>query len=226
MPLPTKRTAISVLRKKGMLLVFPIKNNTRIPSLWDAFYPGQKMSWEWTDDADGRVAHLWHLRRELSTSREIIYGKWFRNRATLFSPELFMALVGTVSTRHTSELGLSEEAEVILSVLEEDSPLSSREVRRRTGIEGRENASLFERAMKELWFRLLVVGYGEIDEGGFPSLAIGSSRLLFEDLWDVSKELTETDREETVMRYVGACREFGAFYTRFKQALQVSRVEE
>ena len=28
------------------------------------------------------------------------------------------------------------------------------------------------------------MGYGEIDDGAFPSLAMGATRILFEDLWD------------------------------------------
>ncbi len=37
--------------------------------------------------------------------------------------------------------------------------------------------------MSELWMRLLIVGYGERDDGAFPPLLVGASQLLFEDLW-------------------------------------------
>jgi hypothetical protein len=43
--------------------------------------------------------------------------------------------------------------------------------------------------MKELWSRLLIVGFGEVDEGAFPSLAVGATRLLFEPLYEEAKEL-------------------------------------
>ncbi|MBS2027495.1 MAG: hypothetical protein JST54_06265 [Deltaproteobacteria bacterium] len=42
--------------------------------------------------------------------------------------------------------------------------------------------------MKALWTRLLIVGAGEVDDGAFPSLAIGSTALLFEDLWRARSE--------------------------------------
>ena len=32
-----------------------------------------------------------------------------------------------------------------------------------------------------LWSRLLIVG--EVDDGAFPSLAVGATELVFEDLW-------------------------------------------
>ena len=55
---------------------------------------------------------------------------------------------------------------------------------------GRFNEAAYQRALKELWTRLLIVAYGEVDEGAFPSLAIGATRLIFEDLWNEAKELT------------------------------------
>lgn len=36
--------------------------------------------------------------------------------------------------------------------------------------------------MKELFSRFLIVAYGEVDDGAFPSLAVGTTRNLFEDL--------------------------------------------
>jgi hypothetical protein len=42
--------------------------------------------------------------------------------------------------------------------------------------------------MRELWERGLVVGAGEEDEGGYPSLSVGATELLFEDLWKASSQ--------------------------------------
>jgi hypothetical protein len=37
--------------------------------------------------------------------------------------------------------------------------------------------------MKELFTRLLIVGFGEVDDGAFPSARVGATELLFSDLW-------------------------------------------
>lgn len=49
--------------------------------------------------------------------------------------------------------------------------------------------------MKQLWARLLIVGFGEVDDGAFPSLAVAATELMFEDSWNdranASKEAHE-----------------------------------
>jgi hypothetical protein len=47
--------------------------------------------------------------------------------------------------------------------------------------------------MRPLWERMLVVGAGEAEEGGFPSLTVGATELLFEPLWTASDFRTEDD---------------------------------
>ena len=55
---------------------------------------------------------------------------------------------------------------------------------------GRDNESRYNRSLKELWSRGLIVAYGEVDEGAFPSLAIGATRVIFEELWDDAAKLS------------------------------------
>ena len=216
---PTKATAISSINKSGALLVFPIKGKSSMPSLWSIFYPGTKMSWDWSEDGDNRVGTLWHLRSKLSTSDRVIYSKWFKNRATLLSFELFAALLSLVSRRSISELKLSEDAQTILNVLNDDSPLASRELKRMCVLDGKENNSRFEKAIKQLWLKFLIVGYGEVEEGGFPSLAVGSTKLLFEDLWDESKNISDQERREVISKYFTARSEFFTQYLRLEKAI-------
>ena len=47
--------------------------------------------------------------------------------------------------------------------------------------------------MRELWERLLIVGVGEVDDGAFPSLAVGATEVLFEELWEQALEHSEED---------------------------------
>jgi len=219
MPKITKLSAIKKIEKSGMLLVFPIKNKPHLPSLWGGFYPEEQMVWDWSEEADGRVAALWHLRAELSDSRDVVYTKWFQNRATFFSLELFEALLSLASSKSKTSLRLSRDAERILDALEEDSPLPSKELKLRSELTGRENSSKFERAIRELWQRFLIVGFGEIDEGGYPSLAVGSSRLLFEESWDKSLKISPPDRKMSVERYLQPVTEFNSLYIKIEKLL-------
>ena len=65
------------------------------------------MVWEWDEDGDGRVSDLWHLREKLSKSGQLIYGKWFRGRATLMSREIFPALLKSLNPNLPTPADLS-----------------------------------------------------------------------------------------------------------------------
>jgi hypothetical protein len=179
------RSAIEAIKHRGILLVFPMDNRKEPASIWSEFYPKSEMRWEWDETGDNRVADLWHLRAQLSNCNEVVYTKWFRGRATFLSREIFTALLRLLG----SPLGLSRQARDVLDTLEMDSPLSTKQLKKATDLQGRLNESAYQRALKELWSRMLIVGYGEIDDGAFPSLAIGSTRLLFEDLFADSRKI-------------------------------------
>jgi hypothetical protein len=177
--------AREAIDRRGVLLVYPLANRPEPRSLWSELYPRSTMRWTWDDAADPRVARLWHLREELARSPGVVYAKWFRGRATLFAPPVFRAILASldVATGGDSRLGLSRQARALLDFLEDDSPLSTKELRARAELSGRANEAAYTRAMRELWSRLLVVGVGEVEDGAFPSLAMSATRLRFEELW-------------------------------------------
>ena len=220
------KTAVSKLNKKHMLLVFPANNSKEIPSLWNEFYPRSKMVWEWDENGDTRVSDLWHLREKLSKSGQLVYGKWFRGRATLMSRELFPALLRSLNPDLPNIVGLSFNAREILDLLEEDSPLSTKQLRKFADLQGKENEPRYARALKELWNRNLIVGFGEIDEGAFPSLAMGATKLLFEDLWLEALDLSVQDAHATVERLLGEQSPFTKFYEKQKVAIERSSTKE
>ena len=197
---PTLANAVSLINEQGALLVFPIKGKDSVPSLWKCLYPRSVMKWDWSEEGDDRVANLWHLRAALSDSRKVVYTKWYQNRATFFSFELFTAMLWLATSLSERNKELLPEARDLLEVLEDDSPIATKQLRQLADLQGKANETAFNRGMRQLWNRLLVVGYGEIDEGGFPSLAVGSSRLLFEDLWDQSLDMSEVEREEVITK--------------------------
>ncbi len=183
------KKAISFIEKRGALLVFPIHNQKEPWSLWSEFYPKSTMRWEWDESGDNRVADLWHLREELSRSRKVVYGKWYKGRATVFSRELFSAMWPVLSVQES----LSTHARNLLSILEQESPLSTKELKRQGGLQGKVFEGTFQKALKELWTRLLIVGFGEVDDGAFPSLAIGATSALFEELLHVKPKRSVED---------------------------------
>ncbi|MBS2015596.1 MAG: hypothetical protein JST00_22100 [Deltaproteobacteria bacterium] len=171
-----------IVDRVGIALVYPLQGK-RLPSLWSELYPGAKMDWAWDEDADPRVAEVWRLREELARSGTVAYAKWFQGRATFFSHDVFLAMLGRFETRGDPFRGLPDEAVTILDALRERSPQSTKELKASTDLRGREHERAFTRATKALWARLLLVGTGEVDDGAFPSLLYGATELVFEDLW-------------------------------------------
>jgi hypothetical protein len=191
-PLLTFARAKKEIDAHGILLVYPLASKptsaraaalNNPPSLFSVAYPGVKMSWKWTDDADDRVVRLWHLRMRLAESREVVYAKWFRDRATFFSLPVFRAMLGGLSQAGDTRSSLSMEARDVLEVLEDDSPMSTKLLRTNAGLRGAEHNARWARAMSELFARLYIVAVGEVEDGAFPSLAVGATSLLFENEW-------------------------------------------
>ena len=191
----TPAAGIKAIEKAGALLTFPIDNRSEPPSLWSSIYPKTVMRWEWDSDGDDRVPKIWQLREQLSRSGKVVYSKWYRGRATFFSRELFTHLLAArqvakkFSNRSLATVSLSRTAQNILEVLEMDSPLSTKELKAATDLQGRFNQKAYDKGLKELWENFLIVGYGEKDDGAFPSLLIGSTKNLFEDLWNDSEAI-------------------------------------
>lgn len=188
----SKASAIKKIQKHGGLLVFPIKEKKKPESLWSVFYPRSTMRWEWDDDGDGRVFRLWHLRAELAESRQVIYTKWFHGRATVFRRNLFPYLYRALNEKDASGklCFLSPGAARMLEALEDNSPLSTKQLKKDLGLVGSGNAAKYARYTKELFARLLIVGVGEIDDCAFPSLALGASKLYFEKEWSAASKLS------------------------------------
>lgn len=196
----TKAGAIKAIDRHGMLLAFPLDNRPEPKSLWSVFYPRSRMRWEWDDDGDNRVAGLWHLREELSRSKRVIYAKWFRGRATFFSRRLFTALLSEYM-RQPGFHALSRDARELLALLEENSPQSTKQLKKQSGLVGRALEPTYNKAMQQLWSRLRIVAFGEVDEGAFPSLAVGATRLIFEPLYQEARALPSLEAEAVLAEH-------------------------
>ena len=216
------KSAIAAINQAGALLVFPLDNRDEPESLWSHFYPEEDMAWEWDEDGDDRVGKLWHLRGDLSTTRKVVYTKWFRGRATYLSRPIFTALLRALNPMGpglAERAALSADARKILVILEGESPLSTKELKRQADLAGRANEGAYGRALKELWSRLLIVAFGEVEDGAFPSLAIGATRVLYEDLWEEAFSLTSVDAEGQAAQVLGRASLFFKHYAKLRAAI-------
>jgi hypothetical protein len=205
------QTAVKYVNQSGILLVFPQENKKEPPSLWSAFYPRTKMRWEWDESGDNRVGELWHLREKLSLSRKVVYNKWYRGKATLLSFEVLTALLRLMNPEMPNIQDLPFASREILDLLEEDSPLSTKQLKKLSGLQGRESESAYNRALRELWSRQLIVAYGEVDEGAFPSIAIGATKVIFEEQWSAACEMSERESEKILARFDPEASAFGKY---------------
>ena len=208
----SKKKALDAIQKHGVLLVYPIKNQKEPASLWSSLYPRSEMVWEWDADADGRVSSLWILREELSRSGKVVYAKWYQNRATFFSPEFFVQMAAYLRSPSV----LSADSGNILEALEMDSPLSTKQIKEQAELQGKFFEGAYNRAMKPLWQQLRIVGFGEVQDSSFPSLAVGASQNLFEELWNESLKVDAKSAEAWLKKKLGAENKFFKFAQKIK----------
>lgn len=154
---------------------------------------------------------MWNLMKRLSEDRRVVYSKWFRGRATFFSRPVFAALL-LMSQRRKAPLGAT--ARRILETLESDSPLSTKQLKALTELRGRDFEPEYNRAMKQLFQEFLIVGCGEVEDGAFPSLAVGATRLIYEDLWLEAERLSSDEARSLVEKHFPAESSFGTFLAR------------
>lgn len=196
-----QKSAISKINDKGVLLVFPINNQKEPSSLWTQFYPRTKMRWEWNEAGDNRVGDLWSLMKRLSDSGLVVYSKWYQGRATFFSKDLFTALICR-NLNYFSEPEVSRSARELLECLESDSPLSTKQLKKMTELQGKDNEKFYNRGMKELFSKFLIVAYGEVDDGAFPSLAVGATKNLYEELLTQAKIMKTVEAQKIINKYM------------------------
>jgi hypothetical protein len=204
-----EKKAIAAIERRGVLLVYPITNRRDPPSLWFELHPKSEMRWSWDEGADPRVVQLWHLRERIARSRAVVYSKWFKNRAVFFKKPLFEAMLAKLHATGRLLEDLPQEAAELLSLLEEDSPISTKELRKRAGLQGKLLERPWTKALSELFARCLIVGTGEVADGAFPSLAVGATRWIFEDLWLAAREGVTAEHEALIAEYLPEGSAFG-----------------
>jgi hypothetical protein len=202
--------SIQHINKNGVLLVFPIKNAKEPDSIWQRLHPKKEMNWAWDTGGDNKVFEMWSRMKKLSDCKDVVYSKWYQGRATFFSKELFTAML-TMARRSDRFSPMTREARMILRQLEMNSPLSTKEIKKLTHLQGKFYEGAYNKAMKELFQRLLIVGFGEVDDGAFPSLAVGATELIYEKLWLQANDMSDKDAMKTIEHYMPAGSKFRNF---------------
>lgn len=205
----TRASAIKAVNKRGALLVYPLNNKKEPASLWSEIWPRKKMVWDWNEDGGDDVADMWHMRMVLSRSRHVVYAKWYQGRATLFSFDVFVNLLSFLGG--TENFEMSRESRNALESLEQDSPLSTKQLKSAIELEGRLLEPAYNRALKPLWNRLWIVGFGEFEDSSFPSLGIGATKTLFEDLWNEASRIDVGVAEKMLEKKLGRDNPFFRF---------------
>jgi hypothetical protein len=196
---------IKNIDKHGVLLVFPVNNKKEPNSLWAVKHPRTKMRWEWDGDGEAKVANMWRTMKRLSDCRQVVYTKWYQGRATFFSRELFTAALCLTMQKFADRNlveDLSPTSRELLDILEGDSPLSTKELKKAADLQGKFNEAIYSRGLKNLFSRFLVVAFGEVDDGAFPSLAVGATKTLYEDLWGEAQQMKPEDAQARVDKFM------------------------
>ncbi len=159
----------------GFCLLFPIKG-LRLPSLWGALKgkspfgsaqgkpQGFCLVAAWDKDAE----RLWRWKDELPRKQLAYYGKYFRGKGSLLSPEFlpcFYCLEGNHGTRDEYEQLYREgkitvDAHAVCAALAKRGPQATLELRYGLGWESKRGNRRFKRALLELQQRLLIVHWG------------------------------------------------------------------
>ena len=205
-----RKKALQAIESRGCLLVYPLGNRREPLSIWSELFPRSLMRWDWDSKGDTRVSDLWHLKTELSRSRKVVYSKWFQNRATLFSFEVATHLLAFFRSATRAE-ELRGDSRLALDCLRADSPLSTKQLKAALELEGRLLEPTYNRALKPMWQNLLIVGFGEFADSSFPSLGIGSTEVLFEELWAASLGVDSKDAGEWLHERLGESNPFFKF---------------
>jgi hypothetical protein len=74
--------------------------------------------------------------------------------------------------------------------------------------------------MKDLFGRLLIVGFGEVEDGAFPSLAVGATQHIYEDLWIEASTLKIKLAQKRIDQLIPKGTEFRKFFDRIMTELQ------
>ncbi len=166
--LRNSQQALDFVNHVGFCLLFPVKG-MELPSLWEAICGETRELPEHHDDVD--LGYAWNWKDELPSRGLVFYGKLLRKKATLVALDVlpyFYALSENYGDLEDylieyQEGRLSDEARRVYEALLKRGALPTSHLRREAGLEGKANATRFDRAVRELQVGLKIVKTGISD---------------------------------------------------------------
>ena len=193
--------AARAVKELGFCLLFPGKK-LRLPSLVEAVEGRLLPDYNPRRDWSSEFLRVWKWKDELPRKRLAWYGKYFRGRGTFLAPEFlayFYRLEGTPGSdddyaRLYRDGRISADARLVCAELLEHGPLGSMELRYALKWEGKRGNQRFQRALRELQSRLVLVHWGtkaetkawesavyQFTPRAFPKAVRKASKLTVED---------------------------------------------
>jgi hypothetical protein len=171
----TEDQALEFLNKVGLSLLFSAKE-LELPSLWGALCGGNRPVPHNHDDH--LLGLAWQWKDTLPTAGRVLYGKFLRKRPVFISLDLapsFYALspnYGNPTQDYMQDYQdgrLSVEAKQVFEVLLHQGALPTSRLRLEAGLNGKSNASRFDRALAELQadFRITKVAISDANRWGY-----------------------------------------------------------
>jgi len=90
----------------------------------------------------------------------------------------------------------------LLEALESNAPLSTRTLKELTDLQGTLNEAADTREMKDLFTWFLIDGFGEVNVGAFPSLPVGATESLCDELWREADQVPQRKVQAIVDRFM------------------------
>jgi hypothetical protein len=213
--LTRKEQAIEFVNERGFCFFWPIKD-VLLPSLWAAVAGNRAVA-----DAHDDPGHVtWGWKDSLLSERVWYYAKVLRRKSTLISLEVapyFYALTENFGSPGEDyllqyEQGLlSVEAKLVYETLLRDGPTHTIQLRRATGMSGKESEMRFNRALLELErdFKILPIGIAQAGAWRYSFICEIAARhypQLPEQARDITQSQARMRLVELHLRSVGAAR--------------------
>ena len=166
--LRSSQQALQFVNEVGFCSLFPLWHE-ELPSLWEAICGESRLLPAHHEDAE--LGNAWGWKDELPSRGLVFYGKLVHKKPTLISLDLlphFYALsenYGNVEDYllEYQDGKLSDEARRVYEALLQHGAQPTSHLRRRAGLDGKNNAPRFDRAIRELQLGLKIVKTGISD---------------------------------------------------------------
>lgn len=171
----TRRQALDFVNSVGFCFAFKAENS-ELPCLWHAACGMRDPRMPRHTHNDPAISFVWRMKDELPAERKIYYGKLLKGRPTMVSIEYlphFYVLAGRTGAKDEVEQehrrgNLTTSARRIMEALRDSWPQTTKGLKLATGLHGKSDRAMFDKAIAELQTKMFIVKVAEeYDPFGF-----------------------------------------------------------